>query len=74
MKIFGKSVYRLKSNWRKKISILAETGIGSDNGKINRKSEEDLKKKIYDKCQRSNTVDMNIQAENASKSSQKQKI
>jgi len=41
MKIFGKSVYRLKSNWRKKISILAETGTGSDNGKINRKSEED---------------------------------
>ena len=25
------------SNWRKELSILAETGIGSDNGKLNRK-------------------------------------
>jgi len=28
------------------ISILAETGTGSDHGKINRKKEEVLKKKI----------------------------
>jgi succinylglutamate desuccinylase len=25
------------SNWRKELSILAETGTGSDNGKLNRK-------------------------------------
>ena len=24
-------------NWRKELSILAETGTGSDNGKLNRK-------------------------------------
>ena len=30
------------SNWRKELSILAETGIGSDNGKLNRK-----KRKIF---------------------------
>jgi hypothetical protein len=32
------------SNWRKEISILAETGTGSDNGKLNRKEEEDFSK------------------------------
>ena len=31
-------------NWRKELSILAETGTGSDNGKLNRK-----KKKIFQK-------------------------
>ena len=30
------------SNWRKELSILAETGRGSDNGKLNRK-----KRKIF---------------------------
>jgi len=30
------------SNWRTELSILAETGIGSDNGKLNRK-----KRKIF---------------------------
>jgi len=25
------------SNWRKELSIIAETGIGPDNGKLNRK-------------------------------------
>jgi hypothetical protein len=33
------------SNWRKELSIIAETGTGSVNGKLNRKKEEDLKKK-----------------------------
>ena len=32
------------SNWRKELSILAETGTGSDNGKLNRK-----KRKIFQK-------------------------
>ena len=30
------------SNWRKELSTLAETGTGSDNGKLNRK-----KRKIF---------------------------
>ena len=32
------------SNWRKELSILAETGTGCDNGKLNRKKEEDFSK------------------------------
>jgi hypothetical protein len=32
------------SNWRKELSILAETGTGPDNGKLNRK-----KRKIFQK-------------------------
>jgi ribosome-binding protein aMBF1 (putative translation factor) len=32
------------SNWRKELSILAETGTGSDSGKLNRK-----KRKIFQK-------------------------
>jgi len=32
------------SNWRKDLSILAETGTGCDNGKLNRKKEEDFSK------------------------------
>jgi hypothetical protein len=34
------------SNWRTELSILAETGTGSDNGNLNRKKKEDLKKNI----------------------------
>jgi len=30
------------SSWRKELSIIAETGTGSDNGKLNRKREEDF--------------------------------
>jgi hypothetical protein len=30
------------SSWRKELSIIAETGTGSDNGKLNRKKEEDF--------------------------------
>jgi len=32
------------SSWRKELSIIAETGTGSDNGKLNRK-----KRKIFQK-------------------------
>jgi hypothetical protein len=32
------------SSWRKELSIIAETGMGSDNGKLNRK-----KRKIFQK-------------------------
>ena len=32
------------SSWRKKLSIIAETGTGSDNGKLNKK-----KRKIFQK-------------------------
>ena len=28
------------SSWRKELSIIAETGTGSDNGKLNRKKED----------------------------------
>jgi hypothetical protein len=37
------------SNWRKEISILVETGTGSDNSKLNRK-----KRKIKKKCEVTN--------------------
>jgi len=37
-------MHRQISNWRKDLSIIAETGIGSDNGNLNRK-----KKKIFQK-------------------------
>jgi hypothetical protein len=32
------------SNWRKELSIIAETGTGSDNGMLNRKKRNILKK------------------------------
>jgi len=32
------------SNWRKELSILAETGTGSDNGKLNRKKRNIFQK------------------------------
>ena len=38
------------SNWRKELSILAETGTGCDNGKLNRK-----KRKIFKKYSVTNT-------------------
>ena len=34
------------SNWRKELSVIAETGIGSDNGKLNRKKRKIFKKNI----------------------------
>ena len=34
------------SNWRKELSIIAKTGTGSVNGKLNRKKEEDFKKNM----------------------------
>jgi hypothetical protein len=37
-------MHRQISNWRKDLSIIAETGTGSDNGNLNRK------KKIFKKC------------------------
>ena len=37
------------SSWRKELSIIAETGTGSDNGKLNRKKRKILKK-YSDKC------------------------
>ena len=33
-----------RRNWRKKLSILAETGTGSDNGKLNMKKRKIFKK------------------------------
>jgi len=33
------------SSWRKELSIIPETGTGSDSGKLNRK-----KRKIFQKC------------------------
>jgi len=32
------------SSWRKELSIIAETGTGSDNGKLNRKNGTIFKK------------------------------
>ena len=32
------------SRWRKELSIIAETGTGSDNGKVNRKKRKIFKK------------------------------
>jgi len=55
------------SIWRKELSILAETGTGSDNGKLNRK-----KRKIFQKYSVTNAREVgqltNIEAESASKS------
>ena len=34
------------SSWRKELSVIAETGNGSDNGKLNRKKGRFLKKYI----------------------------
>ena len=62
------------SNWRKELSILAETGTGSDNGKLNRKKGGFLKKYSMTERQRSWTVDRNIEAESASKSPKNQKV
>ena len=32
------------SNWRKELSIIAETGTGSDNGELNRKKRQIFRK------------------------------
>ena len=37
-------MHRQISNWRKDISLPAEIGIGSNNGKLNRKKRKILKK------------------------------
>ena len=37
------------SSWRKELSIIAESGTGSDYGKLNRK-----KRKIFQKCRVTN--------------------
>jgi len=41
------------SSWRKELSIIAETGTGSDNGNLNRK-----KKKIFQKYRVTNARDV----------------
>jgi len=41
------------SSWRKDLSIMAETGTGSDNGKLNRK-----KRKIFQKCRVTNAREL----------------
>ena len=41
------------SSWRTELSIIAETGTGSDNGKINRK-----KGKIFKKYRVTNTMEV----------------
>ena len=56
------------NSWRKELSVIAETGTGSDNGKLN--SE---KRKIFEKYRVTNarevkTFDRNNEAEIASKS------
>lgn len=53
------------NNWRKEVSILTETGTGSDNRKLNCKE-----RKIFKKY----TADRNTEAENATKSLKIQKI
>jgi len=42
---FGKiRMQKQISSWRKYLSIIAETGTGSDNGRLNRKKRKILKK------------------------------
>jgi uncharacterized protein (UPF0303 family) len=41
------------SSWRRELSIIAETGTGSDNGKLNRK-----KRKIFQKYRMTNARDV----------------
>ena len=41
------------SNWRREISVLADTAIGSDSGKLNRK-----KRKLFQKYKVTNSKEM----------------
>ena len=61
------------SSWRKELSIIAETGTGSDNGKLNTKKRK-IFQKYSDKHQGNFTVDRNTDAESASKSPKNQKV
>ena len=61
------------SNWGKELSVLAETGTGTDNGKLNRKKRE-IFKKYSEKYQISSRVERDIEAESASKSPTHQKV
>ena len=54
------------SNWRKEISIFAETGTGSDNGNLNN-NERKIFQKYTDKSQESNTADKETEEESAIK-------
>jgi len=45
------------TSWRKELSIIAENGTGSDNGKLNRKKRK-IVKKYSDKRWGSCTVDI----------------
>jgi hypothetical protein len=49
-------IQRQISNWRKEISVFAETGTGSDNRNLN-SNERKIFQKYTDKCQKSNTAD-----------------
>jgi len=62
------------SHWRKELSIITETGTGSDNGKLHRKKEEYLLKMKSDKCRRICTFDRDNEAGSVSKSPKNQKI
>jgi hypothetical protein len=61
------------SNWGKELSILAETGTLTDNGKLNR-----MKREIFKKYRVSNTKEVarltDIEGESASKSPKHQKV
>ena len=67
-------MHRQISNWRKDLSITAETGTGSDNGNLQQEKEENFSKIYSDKCQRICTVDREIEAEGATESPKNQKI
>lgn len=61
------------SNWRKEISIFAETRMGSDNGNLN-SNERKIFRRYTDKCQESNTAHRDTEAESAIKRPKSQKI
>ena len=55
------------SSWRKELSIIAETGTGSDNGKLNRKKRKIFQKyrvtNVREVAQLTETLKQKVQAE-----------
>jgi hypothetical protein len=50
IKLWKIRIQKQISRWRKELSIIAETGTGSDNGKLKRKKRKIFKKIWSEKC------------------------
>jgi hypothetical protein len=62
------------SNWRKELSILAESGPGPDNSKLNVKKEENCSEIQSNRYQSSSTTDRKLKAENTGEGPMNQRI